>query len=86
MGNVISGNLVAQPGRQMKQNTQFIDGGNIDNPVADVDDIADMAGNQPGFSYGDGIADGKIGLLGLGGVGDKLVLAEAKLFKLLDGA
>ena len=64
MGNVISGDLISQLGGQMEQDTQLVDSGNVDDPVADIDDVADVSGNQPGLADRDRIADGKIRLLG----------------------
>jgi hypothetical protein len=70
----------------VKQDTQLVDGRNINDPVADINNIADMGGNQSRFAYSDRIADGKIRLLGLRGVRNKLVLTDAKILKLSDYA
>ena len=39
---------------------KLIDRGDVDDAVADINDIGDMAGNQLGLSYGDGIVDGLV--------------------------
>ena len=55
------GNLVGQAGGKMEVLAQLIDCGDIDDAVADIDDIGYMAGNQLGLPYGDGIVDGLVG-------------------------
>ena len=56
------GNLVGQAGGKMEILAKLIDRGDVDDAVADINDIGDMAGNQLGLSYGDGIVDGLVSL------------------------
>ena len=84
VGNIILRDLVSKSGRKMEQSTQFVDGGDIDDPVSDVDYIPDMAGDQLGLSHSDGIAYRQIDLLGIFGIGDKVVLGYTGFLKLPD--
>lgn len=77
------GNLVGQAGGKMKILAQLVDRGNINDAVADINDIGDMAGHQLGLAHGDGIVDGFVGKDAARIKGFKPVLHHAGFLELL---
>ena len=67
----------------MKVLAQLIDSGDVNDAVADINDIGDMAGNQLGLAHGDGIVDGFVGLDASGIKGLKPVLHHPRLLELV---
>ena len=66
----------------MKTGTQIVNRGNINDPVSNIDDIGDMAGNQLGLAQGDGILDGFV-CLGTSLIKrNKVVLGDAGIIQL----
>ena len=82
--DIVSGNLIGQVPRKMKESDDGMDGGDIGNADADVDHMGDAGGDQLGFSGGDGIVDIRIDGTASRIIRKKMILGKSELPQKMD--